>query len=102
MLLAEELLDLAGPAEPSKYAQIVAWKSDKVWKKAEKNWALGSGYSEQGEGSCVSDNAEMPKTESTSYTCMCLFAHPTQVQNFSSAKYKSHRCIPETATQAFD
>ena len=41
MLLAEELLDLADPAEPSKYAQIAARKSDKVWKKVEKNRALG-------------------------------------------------------------
>jgi len=40
MLLAEELLDLAGPEELSKYAQIAARKSEKVWKKAEKNRAL--------------------------------------------------------------
>jgi hypothetical protein len=41
MLLAEELLDLADPAEPSKYAQIATQKSDKVCKKVEKNRALG-------------------------------------------------------------
>ena len=41
MLLAEELLDLAGLDKPSKYAQISAQKSKKVWKKAKKNWALG-------------------------------------------------------------
>ena len=41
MLLAEELQDLEGPAKPSEYSQIAALKSDKVWKKAEKNRALG-------------------------------------------------------------
>ena len=41
MLLAEELQNLEGLANASKYSQIAAPKSDKVWKKSEKNQALG-------------------------------------------------------------
>ena len=54
MLFAEELRDLGleGSVKPSKYSQIATPKLAKVWKKAEKNWALGYTGSSQRTKQC--------------------------------------------------
>ena len=78
MLLAEELLDLAGPDEPSKYAQISARKSEKVWKKAEKNRALGytgsSQHTQQQNDKALRDRAVVHRKAQTSCVIFLVFS----------------------------
>jgi hypothetical protein len=68
MLLAEELQDLEG-AKPSEYSQIAALKSEKVWKKAEKNRALGytgsSQHTQQRNDKASRDRAALHKNAQT-------------------------------------
>ena len=144
MLLAEELLDLADPAEPSKYELQPDFKEQKSLVQevieaaghlciflpkfhCELNfieffWGVVKKY--------LRDNCDytfatlkenMPKAqESVCLSTIRLWEHrmyrwmeayrsghgtvaaQLQVRNFSSAKYKSHRRIPETVAWAFD
>jgi hypothetical protein len=78
MLLAEELQDLEGLANASKYSQIAAPKSDKVWKKSEKNRALGytgsSQRTRQRNDKASRDRADLHKKAQTSWVIFSVLS----------------------------
>src|SRR5882672_5833984 len=102
MLLAEELLDLAGPEEPSKYAQIAARKSEKVWKKAENNWALGytgsSQHTQQRNDKASQDQAVVHRKAQTLCVIFLVFSvfTLTDIKNhhFSVTIHRFPICLP--------
>jgi hypothetical protein len=78
MLLAEELQDLEGLPNASKYSQIAAPKSDKVWKKSEKNRALGytgsSQRTRQRNDKASRDRADLHKKAQTSWVIFSVLS----------------------------